>query len=191
MTTSARGRPLDATRDAAILEATANLLSEVGWDRLTMRAVADRAGVSLATIYRRWDTKTELALAAFDSVMATLVDDSLESISDLMIRRADLIPSVLALQRAEPGLREVIRERFIDPIMIALEAQVRLRARRPLDDDVVSLVALVGPALLLTRTLFFNLASDPDTVKRIAKLVDGMVDAPDAGLPNFGMPPIA
>ena len=177
MSTSSRGRPLDATRDGAILEATANLLSEVGWDRLTMRAVADRAGVSLATIYRRWDTKTELALAALDSVLATLVDESLASISELLTRRADLIPSLLALQRAEPGLRDVIRERFANPVISALEAQVRRRAKGSLDEDLVSLIALVGPALLLARTVFLNEATDVDTVKQIEKLIDSLVDA--------------
>jgi AcrR family transcriptional regulator len=182
MTGTARGRPLDATRDAAILDATANLLSEVGWDRLTMRAVAERAGVSLATIYRRWDTKTELALAALDSVLATLVDESLVSISELLARRSDLIPSVLALQRAEPGLRDVIRGRFIDPVMTPLEAQVRARARKPLDDDLVSLIALVGPALLMARAVFFNKAPDLDTVKQIERLVDGLVDAATAAV---------
>jgi AcrR family transcriptional regulator len=177
MSAIGRGRPLDATRDAAILEATANLLGEVGWDRLTMRNVAERAGVSLATIYRRWDTKTELALAAMDSVMASLVDESLESISELLARRADLIPSVMALQRAELGLRDIIRDRYVNPVMISLEAQVRQRARKPLDDEVVSLLALVGPALLMTRAVFLNKSPDVATVKRIEQLIDALVDA--------------
>jgi AcrR family transcriptional regulator len=183
MSTIGRGRPLDATRDAAILDATANLLGEVGWDRLTMRHVAERAGVSLATIYRRWDTKTELALAAMDSVMASLVDESLESISEFLARRADLIPSVMALQRAEPGLRDVIRDRYVNPVMVSLEAQVRQRARRPLDDEVVSLVALVGPALLIIRAVFLNKSPDIDTVKRIEQLIGALVDAAE-GLPE-------
>ena len=49
----ARGRPRDPRRREAILEAAAMLLVEVGYDRMTVDALAARAGVSKPTIYRR------------------------------------------------------------------------------------------------------------------------------------------
>jgi AcrR family transcriptional regulator len=52
-----RGRPRVAARDAAILDATQQLLDELGYDRLRIQDVADRAHAGLATIYRRWPTK--------------------------------------------------------------------------------------------------------------------------------------
>ncbi|MCH1865271.1 TetR/AcrR family transcriptional regulator [Nocardioides sp. CFH 31398] len=64
MTTSTGGRPRDAGRDVAILEATLDLLTEVGYDDLTTAEVARRAGAGKATIYRRWPSKAELVLAA-------------------------------------------------------------------------------------------------------------------------------
>ncbi|TDV44299.1 TetR/AcrR family transcriptional regulator [Actinophytocola oryzae] len=57
-------RPLDPTRDARILDAVLELLAESGYVSMTMDAVAARAGVSKATIYRRWRNKREIALAA-------------------------------------------------------------------------------------------------------------------------------
>ncbi len=60
------GRPRDASREKAILEETLTLLGEVGFSGLTVDAVVARAKVSKATIYRRWATKEELAIAAFD-----------------------------------------------------------------------------------------------------------------------------
>src|ERR1700754_2622678 len=59
-----RGRPRSAKAHAAILKAAASLLLEHGLDAVSMDAVAARAGVSKATIYRWWPTKESLALDA-------------------------------------------------------------------------------------------------------------------------------
>lgn len=47
-------------RRTAIFESVFELLAEVGYDRMTMDAVAARAHVSKATIYRTWPDKPEL-----------------------------------------------------------------------------------------------------------------------------------
>ncbi|GAA4503693.1 TetR/AcrR family transcriptional regulator [Actinoallomurus oryzae] len=62
----ARGRPRDAGRDVAILEATLLVLTEVGYDRLTIDAVAARAGVGKPTVYRRYPGKAALVAAAVE-----------------------------------------------------------------------------------------------------------------------------
>src|ERR1700750_2007292 len=49
-----RGRPRDPQRREAILRAAISLVAEVGYDRMTVEAIASRAGVSKPTIYRRW-----------------------------------------------------------------------------------------------------------------------------------------
>ncbi|WP_344873768.1 TetR/AcrR family transcriptional regulator [Nonomuraea antimicrobica] len=54
--------PLDPERDRAILDATMELLSEVGFDRMTVDQIAKRAKASKATIYRRWAGKPELVV---------------------------------------------------------------------------------------------------------------------------------
>ncbi|WP_067722761.1 TetR/AcrR family transcriptional regulator [Nocardia yamanashiensis] len=59
-----RGRPRDAARDQAILDATLAVLAETGYGGLTTAAVATRAGVSTATLYRRWSSKEALVVAA-------------------------------------------------------------------------------------------------------------------------------
>ena len=43
-----------AARERAILGAVIDVISDVGYEALTMDAVAARAGASKATIYRRW-----------------------------------------------------------------------------------------------------------------------------------------
>jgi AcrR family transcriptional regulator len=54
------GRPRSAASHEAILRATLELLGEKGFRGMSMDAVAARAGVSKATIYRRWKSKEEL-----------------------------------------------------------------------------------------------------------------------------------
>ena len=57
------GRPADAALGPAIISAVRDILAEEGLAALTTAAVARRAGVSTATLYRRWPTKRELLLA--------------------------------------------------------------------------------------------------------------------------------
>lgn len=56
------GRPPDLAKRRAILDATREVLAEVGYTSMTIDAVAQRAGSNRVLIYRVWDTK--LALAA-------------------------------------------------------------------------------------------------------------------------------
>ena len=55
---------VEGERELQILEATLEVLDEVGYDLLTMDAVASRAKASKATLYRRWKGKPELVVAA-------------------------------------------------------------------------------------------------------------------------------
>jgi len=54
------GRPRAADRTPPSSQAAKDLLGEVGYDRLRIQDVADRAGAGLATLYRRWPTKQAL-----------------------------------------------------------------------------------------------------------------------------------
>ena len=55
---------VEGEREDEILDATLHLLLEVGYDRLTLDAVARRARASKATLYRRWDGKPSLVVDA-------------------------------------------------------------------------------------------------------------------------------
>lgn len=68
MTARPVGRPRDASRDAALLQATLDLLVEVGYDRLTIDAVAARVKASKATVYRRWPNKAALVVDAMQAL---------------------------------------------------------------------------------------------------------------------------
>lgn len=59
-----RGRPCDPHLDRVILASAADELAAVGYARVTMAAVAKRAGASTASLYRRWPSKGALIGAA-------------------------------------------------------------------------------------------------------------------------------
>lgn len=54
------GRPRSETSRRAILEATAALIAEAGYDALTIEGIAQRAGVGRQTIYRWWPSKASI-----------------------------------------------------------------------------------------------------------------------------------
>jgi len=60
----AAGRPRDTSIDERVLSVTRELLTEVGWDDLSVRLVATRAGVGRSSLNRRWSSKADLVLHA-------------------------------------------------------------------------------------------------------------------------------
>jgi len=114
-------------RDAAICDATLALLLEVGYDRMSMDAVAARAHASKATIYRRWPGKQELVLDAVRArgVGLTVAEDTGSLRGDLMATYrsaihgsaaddADLIAGVLRAMRTTPELADCVRSQVIE-----------------------------------------------------------------------------
>jgi AcrR family transcriptional regulator len=53
----------------AVLDATAELLAEVGYRPLTIELISTRSGVARSTIYRQWSNVAELAIDAFDHAL--------------------------------------------------------------------------------------------------------------------------
>jgi len=60
------GRPRDPAVDRAVIAAATQVLAEVGFQAMSMEAVAQRAGVGKPAIYRRWASKQELVLAVLE-----------------------------------------------------------------------------------------------------------------------------
>jgi AcrR family transcriptional regulator len=82
------GAPRSA-RTTAILDATRELLAKGGVRELTVEGVAARSGVAKTTIYRRWRSKDELALAVLMDMVQTVV-----AVPELADTRSELIALV-------------------------------------------------------------------------------------------------
>jgi AcrR family transcriptional regulator len=73
-TIAPRGRPRSAAAQKKILAATAKLLSEGGFQAVTMEAVAARTGVAKTTLYRWWPNRAAVALDCVSARMAPIAD---------------------------------------------------------------------------------------------------------------------
>lgn len=134
----APGRPRSEKARKAVIQSTLALLNHKGFHELTMEAVAARAGVGKATIYRWWPNKAELVMDAF----AWAVEDELrfpsggrvlESIHQQMQRWAvifrsplgQIIATVIGAGQSEPEMLEAFRTHWVEPRRI--EARRLLR----------------------------------------------------------------
>jgi AcrR family transcriptional regulator len=97
--TATRGRPRSEAARKAILAAAAELLLDRGLPGVSMDAVAERAGVSKATIYRWWATKETLALDMLYNEWTKVTPQTYESGSI----RLDLLALLGAWSRLASG----------------------------------------------------------------------------------------
>src|SRR3954465_8654430 len=98
-----RGRPLDPEIDDAIARAAARVLVEHGIQRMTVPGVAAAAGVAKTTVYRRYATPIELALAAIARLNAYA------PAPDTGSAKADLIQVLEeARQRIDPAITATV-----------------------------------------------------------------------------------
>ena len=101
------GRPRDSRVDHAVLAATRDLLAETGYAALTMDAVAARAGIGKAAIYRRYTTKQEMIFAAAIHGRALPIPADAGSLrDDLTLLIGDIVASLTGpvTAAALPGL---------------------------------------------------------------------------------------
>lgn len=121
-----RGRRRSGEADRAILTTTLQVLGEVGYARLTVNEVIVRAGVSSATLYRRWPSKKELITAAIESLgtevpaidTGSLAEDIAAYVAYLgatIAHPAELAGAWNEGVRYDPGITELIEATFVVP----------------------------------------------------------------------------
>ncbi|HTR71813.1 MAG TPA: TetR/AcrR family transcriptional regulator [Mycobacteriales bacterium] len=123
------GRPRDPRIDAAVLRATTELLENVGYLKLSVAAIAERAGTNKPAIYRRWPTKAHLvheAVFPVEGLVTETVDGDLRA--DLRALVA-LGAELLARPAARAALPGLIAEMMGDPVRHA-DVLSRLEAGR-------------------------------------------------------------
>lgn len=94
------GRPRSERAECAIIDAALELFAESGVEGVCVEAVAARAGVGKATIYRRWSGKEDLLLSALASLKSPLPTPRGESVREDLVA----ITRALAYDAGDPRL---------------------------------------------------------------------------------------
>ena len=159
--------PRAEAREQAILDAALELVMEVGYDRLSMDALAERAHASKATIYRRWSGKAQVVVEAIrrrkhgQHVVpdtGSLRQDLLETLGGMCLSLdgdGALVTGVMSAMRTDPELSGLMRAQVLDsdsPVDVVIARAV---ARHELPPGTTSaLVNEVAPALVMARLVF-------------------------------------
>ena len=192
------GRKRDLTRDPEILDATLEVLSETGYDGMTVDMVAARARAGKATVYRRWASKSELVIDAVACMKSADID--FDALPDTGTLRGDLVAMIkphsieegakklqvmaglVSMLSKHPELVDAVREAVTEPRVRANRVFLRRAIERgeiPADVD-VDLLAQVGGAMATHRTLILRTPVDRDFV---ISVIDGVI------LPACGIRP--
>jgi AcrR family transcriptional regulator len=189
MTPSGGPRPrVEGERESEILDAALVLLCRVGYDRLTMDAVAAEAKASKATLYRRWSGKPSLVVDAIlrskEALQAPEVDTG--SLREDLVqmacghggltdtRSAEIMAGLVTALHHDPDFAVEFRTRVLGPkIEIGRRVFERARARGEITADLdLDLLSSALAGIILHRSFVLGLPADEKTV---AQVVDEII----------------
>jgi AcrR family transcriptional regulator len=168
----------------AVLKATAEQLSRVGYAALRVEDVAERSGINKTTIYRRWPCKGELVAATLaakgvlpsppdtgslrDDLLAVLRESAQFSASPL----GRGVVRILQMERAEPEVDRIARELRQRSRQLRIEVVQRGIDRGELPPDTpAEIVAELVFAPASVRILSFGEKVDEEFCRTVVDLV--------------------
>jgi len=180
------GRPRSERARKAVIQSTLALLNRVGFNELSMEAVASHAGVGKATIYRWWPNKAEMVIDSFvwaveEELRFPTAGPVLASIHEQMRRWAvvfrgplgQIVATVIGAGQSDPEILRAFQTHWVEPRRIEARRLLRLamekkELRDDLDPDSV-LDLLYGPLYL--RLLIKNAPLDKDFVDTVFEVI--------------------
>jgi AcrR family transcriptional regulator len=170
-------------RESAICAAALELLAEVGYDQMSMDAVAARARASKATIYRRWPGKRELVVHAIrcrgpqhlelpdtGSLRGDIIATLRMVHAGIGAQDVALLAGVLRAMRGAPEIAEPLRKQMLDEKREIGRTIVRRAVERgelgPAADP--EMFQEVAPALMFFRVLVTGEPVDEDFLAHAA-----------------------
>lgn len=171
----------------AVLEAAMALCRESGFARLTIEAIAERAGVSKKTIYRWWPSKGAILLEAVFDAAASIAphgdtgDLARDMTAQMMGIVALLTPqetspvaAIIAEAQRDPAIAEALRDQVVTPNIEHFTERMRSAQRAgELPDDVdldVALDLFYGP-IYHRLTLHLGLPDEEQMRSRVDHVI--------------------
>ncbi|MFY9792467.1 MAG: TetR/AcrR family transcriptional regulator [Candidatus Sulfotelmatobacter sp.] len=182
------GRPRSEQARQSILQSTLQLLAEKGFSELTIEAVAARANVGKATVYRWWPDKGALIADAFassatrklhfpdtGSVRSDMNQQMRQLIKVFRSRRGRIVSAMLGAGQSDHNLIAAFRERFMKPRRQEAYATLRRgisrgQLKKNVDMDLL-LDSLYGPIYM--RFLLRHDKLTPEFVDGLCELTLG------------------
>jgi AcrR family transcriptional regulator len=181
------GRPRSLKSHQAMLQATLELLAEVGFDTMSIDAIAARAGVGKTTIYRRYASKEELVADAIESVREEVVipnTGNLQSDLDALIQNAaqitlsplgrQTVAMIISSASSNAQFAQIYWTKYLQPrrktFAIVLE---RAKARNEIPADLDSDLIFDTMSAIMLYALIFQPTSESwtDYVNRALSLL--------------------
>ncbi|WP_246366607.1 TetR/AcrR family transcriptional regulator [Nonomuraea rhodomycinica] len=178
-------------RTKAIMRATLDLARELGYAKLTIEAVAARAGVGKHTVYRRWPSRGLLFLDAVLSLNTAGLEhrdtgDIVADLREVMTRAADLLgrppwgplyQDLIGEAQHDPEVAAALNRRFIEPQ--TADTRTRLKAAKD-QGQLAPDVDLDLAFELLSGPLYFRLLITQQPVTH--DYIDRVLQAAFAGM---------
>ena len=149
------GRPRSVKSERAILKATLELLGDVGFDRMSIEAVANRAGVGKTTIYRRYSSKAELVADAIESIRQDVVipntgnlrqdlDELIENTAQITLTPLgrQTVATIISSATSNSQFAQIYQTKYLQPrrkafAVVIERAKTRNEIKDELDPDLV------------------------------------------------------
>ena len=178
---------------AAIRNAVMNELAEVGYGRLSIEAVARRAGVGKTAIYRRWSNKLEMVLEIVSAVAERSVPmpDTGSFAGDLQLLMfivskalqhriaSQIIPDLMAEAARNPKIAETLQRALRthqQSVGDKIVGQAVLRGELPPDTNAdLAVDLMLGP--LYWRLAVSRTPIDDDYLEHLSTAVLGALQA--------------
>jgi AcrR family transcriptional regulator len=181
------GRPRSTRSYQAILQAALELLAEVGFDAMSIDAIAARAGVGKTTIYRRYSGKAELVADAIESLRQDVVIPNtgyLWSDLDVLIENAaqvslsplgrQTVAMIISSASSNPQFAQIYWTKYMQPRRQAFAAVLeRAKARNEIQADLDPGLVFDTMSGIMLYALIFQPTSESwvEYVRRALKLL--------------------
>lgn len=184
------GRPRSEKSHQAMLLATLELLAEVGFDGMSIDAIAARAKVGKTTIYRRYTNKEELVADALDKFPEEIIipdtgtlwgdlEALIQNIAQITLNPLgrQIVAMIISHTSTNPQFAQIYWTKYLQPRREAFVAVIeRAKARREVRENLDPLLAFDSISGMMLYTLVFPVSSESweNYSRRALRLVLGI-----------------